>query len=309
MRRLSLARAMAVPVILGMLGAPIAQAKAAVNAQSNATPHVPADAALNNVVVRALHQRFPQTRVGKVNCQIVAGLCEVQAGANIFYVDRRARYLVIGRVYDLEKRLDLTAASQMALGPQALMANSAVRGEGGQQDAAYGAKAERNTGLAPGRSAAVDKTEDNPAYKAEEKAAEKVSLSGLPANGAIVWGGSGETVTVFSDFHCSYCRLLHGALKDLGVRVEERPISILGTRSLSEAVICSPDRAGAVERAYAGEAVSAKPCDTSGLDANEAFAARHGFSGTPVLVRSDGAVLRGYRPRDVLAAWFKASRP
>lgn len=304
MRRLSLARVMAVPVFLGVLGAPMAQAKAAVNAKPDVTAH----AALNKGVVRALHQRFPQTQVGKVNCQIVASLCEVQAGANIFYVDHRARYLVIGRVYDLEKRLDLTAASQMALGPQALMANSVVREGSGEADTAYGAKSERNVGLVGPRSAAVDKPEDNPAYKAEEKAAEKVSLAGLPAHGAIVWGGSGETVTVFSDFHCSYCRLLHGALKDLGARVEERPISILGTRALSEAVICSPDKAGAVERAYAGEAVSAKPCETSGLDANEAFAAKHGFSGTPVLVRSDGAVLRGYRPRDVLAAWLKASR-
>lgn len=296
MRRLSLARAMAVPVFLGVLGAPMAQARAAVNAQSNA--------ALNNVVARALHQRFPQTQVGKVDCQIVAGLCEVQAGANIFYVDRRARYLVIGRVYDLEKRLDLTAASQMALGPQALIANSAVRVEGsGGSDAESGlaARGPQKAELPAGRGVTAGGEED--------KAPEKVSLAGLASNGAIVWGGSGETVTVFSDFHCSYCRLLHGVLKDLGVRVEERPISILGTRSLSEAVICSPDKAGAVERAYAGEAVSAKPCETSGLDANEEFAARHGFSGTPVLVRSDGAVLRGYRPRDVLAAWLKASRP
>jgi hypothetical protein len=39
-----------------------------------------------------------------------------------------------------------------------------------------------------------------------------------------------------------------------------------------------------------------KPCDTSGLDANEAFAKKHGFGGTPVIVRpSDGAVIEGYR--------------
>lgn len=307
MRRMSLARAVAVPALLGLLGVPAVQAKAAASASRN----VALNGSPNVAVTRALHQRFPQTHIAKVDCKLVAGLCEVRAGANIFYVDRSARYLVIGRVYDLEKRLDLTAASQMALGPQVLMANSVMRSESGAMDAdvGYTAKAERNAVPAVGRVGAVDKAEDNPAHKPEDKAPEKVSFTGLAASGAIVWGGSGETVTVFSDFHCSYCRLLHQALKDLGVRVEERPISILGTRALSEGVLCSPDKPAALERAYAGEAVSAKPCDASGLDANESFAARHGFSGTPVLVRNDGAVLRGYRPREFLAAWLKAVRP
>jgi thiol:disulfide interchange protein DsbC len=42
-------------------------------------------------------------------------------------------------------------------------------------------------------------------------------------------------VTVFSDFHCGYCRALHQTLKAMGARVTERPISILGTRAISEA--------------------------------------------------------------------------
>lgn len=298
MRRLSFARAIAVPALLGFLGVPAVQAKAAANVSANVvSAHGAPKVGPNGAVTRALHQRFPQTRIGRVDCKLVAGLCEVQAGANIFYVDRSARYLVIGRVYDMEKRLDLTAASQMALGPQVLVANSVVKGEGAAPDAGLAAKGDGNAAPVVGRGSAGSEAPDH------------VVLAGLPADGAIVWGGSGETVTVFSDFHCSYCRLLHQALKDLGVRVEERPISILGTRALSEGVLCSPDKPAAIERAYAGEAVSAKPCDTSGLDANEAFAAQHGFSGTPVIVRSDGAVLRGYRPREFLAAWLKAVRP
>jgi len=293
MRRLSFARAIAVPALLSLLGVPAVQAKATASASRN----VALNGSPNVAVTRALHQRFPQTHIAKVDCKLVAGLCEVQAGANIFYIDRGARYLVIGRVYDMEKRLDLTAASQMALGPQVLMANSVVKGEGAAPDAGLAAKGDGNAAPAVGRGVAGAEASDH------------VALAGLPANGAIVWGGSGETVTVFSDFHCSYCRLLHQALKDLGVRVEERPISILSTRALSEGVLCSPDKPAALERAYAGEAVSAKPCDTSGLDANEAFAVQHGFSGTPVIVRSDGAVLRGYRPREFLAAWLKAVRP
>jgi thiol:disulfide interchange protein DsbC len=53
--------------------------------------------------------------------------------------------------------------------------------------------------------------------------------------------------------------------------------------------------------------VKAATCDTRGLDENEAFARKHGFSGTPVIVRSDGAVLEGYRPKAALVAWLKGA--
>ena len=48
--------------------------------------------------------------------------------------------------------------------------------------------------------------------------ARTVSLASLPKEGAIVWGAtSGQTVTVFSDFGCGYCRALAGVLAELGV--------------------------------------------------------------------------------------------
>ncbi|PXW69734.1 hypothetical protein C7451_1153 [Blastomonas natatoria] len=62
----------------------------------------------------------------------------------------------------------------------------------------------------------------------------------------------------------------------------------------------------AVNEAYDGGAItSGRRCDTSGLDANEAFARQHGFTGTPVIVRDDGAVLHGFRPREFLETWLK----
>jgi thiol:disulfide interchange protein DsbC len=64
----------------------------------------------------------------------------------------------------------------------------------------------------------------------------------------------------------------------------------------------------AVRAAYAGEALPAAACDTSGLDANEQFARVNAFSGTPVIVRSDGEMLEGYRSRDILEPWLKAAR-
>lgn len=243
----------------------------------------------SEAVQKALLTRLPRTKVNKVDCSILPGICEVQAGVNIFYVDQTGRYLLVGRLYDLETKQDLTAASLLSVNPDRILSGAASSNEAAGDQAA----------MAPSRP---------PMQQAGSVAAatnEKVALVGLPASGSMVWGAGSQTVTVFTDFHCGYCRLLHQALKELGVRVVERPISILGTRSLSEAVFCSPDKSAAIDRAYAQEPVTAKQCDTSGLDANEKFAREHGFDGTPVIVRSDGAVLRGYRPKEFLAAWLK----
>ena len=257
-----------------------------------------ADASSAEDRVRALLKtRLPKTPVTAIDCGKVGGLCEITAGENLFYVDSGARYLVIGRVYDMQTRQDITAARLLEMNPDMLVgsaarANALARGgeeEGAQQLAAAPARVERPVASAQAR---------------------KLSLSGLPREGAIVWGNpSGQTVTVFSDFRCGYCRALTGVLKDMNVRVVERPISVLGSRDVADRVYCARNREAALHAAYAGEPIKAGPaCNTSGLDANEAFARRHGLSGTPVIVRGDGAVLEGYRPRAFLEKWLKEAQ-
>ena len=137
-----------------------------------------------------------------------------------------------------------------------------------------------------------------------------MSLAALPEAGGIVWGASsGPTVTVFSDFRCGYCRALSGVLETMNVRVIERPISALGSRDLANQVFCARDRRKAVKAAYAGAPITdTRTCDTSPLDANERFAREQGLAGTPVIVRSDGAVIEGFRPREVLEQWLKGAR-
>jgi thiol:disulfide interchange protein DsbC len=69
-----------------------------------------AQAAEAHEVTQALKLRLPKTKIDKVDCGLVTGLCEVSAGGILFYVDRTARYLFVGRLYDMETRADLTAA-------------------------------------------------------------------------------------------------------------------------------------------------------------------------------------------------------
>ncbi len=76
-------------------------------------------------VKAALAIRLPKTQVSAVDCNKLSGVCEVAAGTTLFYTDRGARYLIIGRVYDMETRTDLTAARLLELNPDALIGAAA----------------------------------------------------------------------------------------------------------------------------------------------------------------------------------------
>ena len=249
---------------------------------------------VDTAVAQLLKTRLPRTQVSKIDCQVVEGICEVTAGSQLFYVDRSARYLLIGRVYDMETRQDLTAVRLLEVNPDLL-----VGGAAGRRREAEDVEAPRR-GISTAATARTAAT-GNP---------RTMSLAALPEAGGIVWGNpSGKTVTVFSDFRCGYCRALASELEAMNVRVIERPISLLGSRDLANQVFCARDRRKAIKAAYAGAPIiGSSPCDTSPLDANERFAREQGFAGTPVIVRSDGAVIEGFRPREVLEQWLKGAK-
>ena len=253
-----------------------------------------------SAVRSTLKSRLPRTAVSAIDCKKVRGLCEITAGTNLFYVDPAARYLIIGRVYDMQTRQDLTAARLLEMNPDMLVGAAASANAAANVTGQDAQRAIATAAAGKGRPLAV------PAAPSPRK----LSLDGLGKEGAIVWGNpQGQSVTVFTDFRCGYCRALSTVLRSMDVKVIERPISVLGSRDLADRVYCAKDRERAVHAAYAGEPIAqAATCDTSGLDANEAFARSHGLNGTPVIVRSDGAVLEGYRPREFLEQWLKEVR-
>ena len=267
---------------------------------------VASSAQSDNAVAAALKQRLPRTEVAKIDCATVAGLCEVTAGKSLFYVDKSARYLIVGHLYDMETRQDLTSARLLEINPEALLGGASRRQEA-DEDRGGEALASAEAGTPVARDYPVRRTAVAPAAVAGAGTQQSVSLAGLPASGAIQWGRGAQWVTIFTDFRCSYCRALTNTLETMNVTVIERPISVLGSRALSDRVYCAKDRVRALRLAYAGETPPAASCDTSGLDANERFARAHGFTGTPVIVRSDGAVLQGFRSKEVLVAWLKGA--
>jgi thiol:disulfide interchange protein DsbC len=251
-------------------------------------------------VVASLKERLPKTEVAKVDCATMKDLCEVTAGKSIFYVDKAARYLIIGHVFDMETRSDLTAARLLEINPEALLGGASQANEGGAEELAA---------ATAGRPVARDYPVRKAAPAAGAARPQLVSLGSLPTAGGIEWGPSGgQKITIFTDLRCSYCRLLTTDLETMNVKVVERPISVLGTRELSNRVYCARDRVRALRLAYAGDVPAEARCDTSGLDANERFARQNGFTGTPVIVREDGAVHHGYMPKAELLAWLKGSK-
>lgn len=247
-------------------------------------------------VAALLKTRLPKTPLTKVDCEKVEGLCEVTAGANLFYVNHGARYLIIGRVYDMETRQDLTAARLLEINPDMLVggaakANAAASDGGEESEATTPISGSRKV-TSPARPIALN-------------------LSGLPSDGAIIWGNRAakQSVTIFTDFRCGYCRALTNVLRGMDVKVVERPISVLGSRDVADRVYCSKNQEQALHAAYAGEPFKAPAaCDTKGLDANERFAREHGLNATPIIVRGDGAVLEGYRPKEFLEAWLRGGQ-
>jgi len=249
-------------------------------------------------VTGLLKTRLPKTALTKVDCQKIAGLCEVTAGANLFYVNHDARYLIIGRVYDMETRQDLTAARLLEINPDMLVGGAAKANAAGSEDGG-------DPGGEPIPVAAGSSRVTAPVRPAV------LNLSNLSAEGAIVWGNRSakQSITIFTDFRCGYCRALTNVLRGMDVKVIERPISVLGSRDIADRVYCAKDQEQALHAAYAGEPFKAPAaCDTRGLDANERFAREHGLNATPIIVRSDGAILEGYRPREFLEAWLRGAK-
>ena len=261
------------------------------SAQAQAAPVQPPGAKVRQMLI----ERFPAINIGSIDCESINGLCEVVADDKLFYVDWAARYILIGRVIDSATKQDLTTARLREFNP-ALLLDGAAR-----------------TKLAEGApptddfSTAVHK---DPPDVPTRPAVRKVSLAGLSQAGIIEWGDpKGTPVTIFTDFRCGFCHALTREFEQMNVRVLERPISTLGSRVISNQVYCAKDRPRAVKAAYAGEQIASDgKCDTSGLDANEHFAAANGFDATPVIVRQDGTILEGYWPRAYLTRWLEEGK-
>lgn len=229
---------------------------------------------------KTLQAQFPRTPIGAVSCStVVSGLCEVTAGKNLFYATRDGRFVVVGSLLDLKRKVDLT--------DERLRQLAALNGAVGTLAGA------------------------NP-VTASEGPIQHLSVD-LPAANAIVHNpGAPLKVKVFSDFNCGYCRMFFTSLiGDKRFEVTEYPIAILGADSVSRArsVLCAKDRQAASLASYTGSAgpTAACPNASTAVDQNTSFARQHGISGTPTIIRADGAVNAGFLAPSALKDFVEKS--
>ena len=137
-----------------------------------------------------------------------------------------------------------------------------------------------------------------------------VDIKKIPIEHAITIGDpkSENSVYVFTDPDCPYCRSLHPTLKklkelmpDAAIHIMVMPIPSLHPQAYDKAryLLSHKDDMKALDAAFAGKPIpKAKPGEgKAAVDAIMKFASEAGIQGTPTVLGPDGQILAG--PRDV----------
>ncbi len=111
-----------------------------------------------------------------------------------------------------------------------------------------------------------------------------------------------HVVYVFTDIDCPYCRKLHNEIGDynkagIEVRYLMYPRAGIGSPSYQKAVDvwCAKDRAAALTKSKAGEAVPKGSCKNP-IKEQMALGEEVGVTGTPAILLQTGDLIPGYRP-------------
>ena len=145
--------------------------------------------------------------------------------------------------------------------------------------------------------------------KAERVAIAK-TINAIPASEMVVYPAKGETkshITVFTDTTCPYCHKLHAEVPELNRRgIEVRYVAFprqgLGSPGDQQlqAVWCSSDRRGAMDKMVEGEEIKAAKC-TNPVSKQFQLGQSIGVNGTPAIVLESGQVIPGYQPAPQVA--------
>lgn len=145
----------------------------------------------------------------------------------------------------------------------------------------------------------------------------KEVLAGVSESGMVIFAPAKyqDTVTVFTDVDCGYCRKLHrqmAAYNARGIRVRYMffPRSGPGTESWtkSEQVACAKDPRVAMTRSKMGETLKDKTCKPNSVAEHYNIGREFSLQGTPAIVLESGELIGGYLEPDELAKYLSESR-
>ena len=120
-------------------------------------------------------------------------------------------------------------------------------------------------------------------------------------------GGSLETINVFTDVDCGYCRKMHSEIAEinaLGIRVRylAYPRGGIGSEGYEKLVTawCAKDPQATLTNLKSGRTMKMSNCESPVKD--QYFLGQQiGISGTPAIITSDGRLFPGYLPAGELS--------
>ena len=148
----------------------------------------------------------------------------------------------------------------------------------------------------------------NRTRRAEKKKIADAVFSDLDDSETILFAdkdaGIKQTLYVFTDIKCGYCRKFHQDVPKLNkagiaVRYFAYPLLAKDSATKLEAVWCSKDRQRAITEAKAGKKVKSTKCSNA-VSEHHALGRKLGIDGTPAIFTADGRQLGGYIPADDL---------
>ena len=203
---------------------------------------------------------LPGIKPDEIRATPLDNLYEVTFGGRLVYLTADGRYLIQGKMIDLETRTEITEERLSEL----KMAALAEVGE--DQMVIYGPEHAK------------------------------------------------DTVTVFTDIDCGYCRKLHSEMaryNEAGIRIRYLfyPRAGIGSESYDKAVSvwCADDRKVAMNQAKAGQEIPARTCENP-VDEHYALGQTMRVTGTPALLLEGGEMVPGYVPADKLRKALDARR-
>lgn len=143
------------------------------------------------------------------------------------------------------------------------------------------------------------------------------ALDELPEGSMLVYPAKGErkqTITVFTDIDCPYCRKLHEHMEEMNtlgleVRYLAMPRTGVGSESYLKAVSvwCAEAPEEAMTRAKQGRSVAQASCENP-VRSHLMLAQRLGVNATPTLITERGSLISGYMPPDALLERLRADQ-
>ncbi len=143
-----------------------------------------------------------------------------------------------------------------------------------------------------------------------ERAAIAQTINAIPAAEMVVYPAKGPAkshITVFTDTTCPYCHKLHAEVPELNrlgieVRYVAFPRQGLGSAGDEQlqAVWCSKDRQGALDKMIDGKEIKSAKCENP-VSKQFSMGQSIGVNGTPAIVLEDGQVIPGYQPAPQVA--------